>query len=380
MRLVVLGSTGSIGRQTLDVVRSFPDRLRVVGLSARRDVEGLMAQAREFQPEAVCLLDGAAAARWTGPAPLVGEAGLMDLVEIDADAVLVAVVGLAALRPALRALERGRRLLVATKEMVVAAGGLLRRAQRSERQLLPVDSEHSALFQLLACHRPEEVAEITLTASGGPFRDWSEAAMARATPADALRHPTWRMGAKNTIDSATLMNKGLEVIEAHELFQVDYDAISVLVHPESVVHAVVTLRDGASVAHLGPTDMRAPIQYALLYPERRPGPAGRLDLGAGISLGFGPVDTERFPSLRLAYAAGRMGLTMPAVLSAANAVAVDAFVDGRIGFADIPRIVAATLEAHAPVAVDCADQVLAADAWARERAEAVIAGREGAGP
>lgn len=339
-----------------------------------------MSQAQEFLPEAVCLSDPAAVTAWTGSPPLVGEGGLMTLAELEADAVLVAVVGLAGLRPGLRVLERGKRLLVATKEIVVAAGPLLRGAQRVAHQLLPVDSEHSALSQLLAGVRPEDVAQITLTASGGPFREWSLAAMTRARAADALRHPTWRMGTKNTIDSATLMNKGLEVIEAHELFQVDYDAISVLVHPGSVVHALVTLRDGATIAHLGPTDMRAPIQYALLYPERLPGPAGRLDLGAGLELTFGAVDAVRFPSLRLAYAAGRMGRTMPAVLSAANAVAVDAFVQGRIGFVDIAGIVAATMEAHSPVAVDSADHVMAADAWARARAETVIAGREGAGP
>ena len=350
-RVAVLGSTGSIGRQALEVLRAHPNRFEVVALTANSDAASLSRQARDL---------GVA---HTG---LGAEAAVEAASRPDADVVLNAVVGAAGLRASLAALEAGKVLALANKESLVAGGDLCRRvASASGAAIVPVDSEHAALAQCLEGRDPASIASVVLTASGGPFRARTD--LAAATPEDALRHPTWRMGTKISIDSATMMNKGLEVIEAHHLFGFGYDAIRVLVHPQSVVHAIVELADGSLVMQAGIPDMRLPIQAALTFPERIASLVERVDLAALGSLTFEPLDPERFPAVGLAYAAGRAGKTFPAVLNAANEETVATFLAGRIGFLDITRITAEVLGAHDPSEADSLDAVLEADAWARQR-------------
>ncbi|HEU4657148.1 MAG TPA: 1-deoxy-D-xylulose-5-phosphate reductoisomerase [Capillimicrobium sp.] len=347
-RLLILGSTGSIGTQALDILER-SDELELVGLSAERSWETLVEQARRFGVRRIALADPDAAARaseaWTDGEVLVGAQGLVELVvSSGADLVLNALVGSAGLGPTVASLGEGIDLALANKESLVVGGELVTAlAEATGAQLIPVDSEHSALHQLLAGEGPGAVDALVLTASGGPFRGRTRAQLESVTVEEALKHPTWAMGGKITIDSATLMNKGLEVIEAHHLFGTPYDRIDVVVHPQSIVHAMVRLCDGASLAHLGHPDMRVPISYALHYPERVDVPVRPLDLAEVGSLTFEPVDLDAFPCLRLARDAATAGGTAPCVLNAANEIAVHAFLNGRLPFLGIPAVIEETL-------------------------------------
>jgi 1-deoxy-D-xylulose-5-phosphate reductoisomerase len=370
MRTVaLLGSTGSIGRQAIQVCADDPD-LHVCALAAGRDVEGVLSEAARLGVRTIALADPAAAEaareRFSGRV-LAGSAGVAHLAaESDADVVLNAVVGAAGLDATLVALEAGIDVALANKESLVAGGPLVQAAlARGGARLLPVDSEHSALKQLLAGEEPDAVEALVVTASGGPFRGASPADLADVTPEQALRHPTWTMGARITIDSATLMNKGLEVIEAHWLFGVPFERIEVLVHPQSIVHALVRLRDGALLAHLGLPDMRVPIAYALAYPRRAPVAAPRLDLTRALSLTFEPADGETFRCLALARAAGLTGGLAPCALNAADEEAVAAFLAGRCRFVDIPALVERALETCSGEPLSELAQVREADAAAR---------------
>ncbi len=383
IRLAILGSTGSIGRSALSVVAAHPDRLRVVVLAAGENSELLADQVRQVRPEAVALASDSACGdlreRLAGVDVEILPAGPDGLLAAatwpDVDVVLCASSGTAGLEAALLALGQGRRLALANKEVLVMAGALMvDEARRHGAAILPVDSEHNAIHQCLDGHRTEDVRRLILTASGGPFRTFDDEALARVTPADALRHPTWQMGRKITIDSATLMNKGLEVIEARWLFGVEGDRIDVVVHPQSIVHSMVEFRDGSILAQLGVTDMRLPIQYAFSYPDRWEAPVPGLDLTTAGALEFLRPDLDRFPCLRLAYAALDHGGAWPVVLNAANEVAVEAFLAGRLGFTGIAEVVGEVLGAadhHLSSPSDMAE-VRAADAWARSRAADTI--------
>lgn len=387
-RLVVLGSTGSIGVQTLDVVASFPDRFRVTALAAGRNVDVLAEQVRRFDPDLVSVGDAEGASRLRdvlrGSRTRIvhGAEGLVEAAVHDADLVVSALVGAAGLPPTLAAIRAGRDVALANKEVMVMAGALVLREIRAHGvALLPVDSEHSAIFQALAGQRREDLARILLTASGGPFRTWPADRIARATIEEALRHPNWSMGPKITIDSATLMNKGLELIEARWLFDVTADQLEVVVHPQSIVHSLVEFRDGSVLAQLGLPDMRVPIAVALAHPERLPLDLPRLDLPKLERLDFEAPDRARFPALDLAFAALSADEAAPAVLNAANEVAVAAFLAGRLAFPGIAAACGAVLERHLAGAsgVPLIDlgAVLAADDWARAEARAWIE-REGA--
>lgn len=377
-RLLILGSTGSIGTQTLDIVQRSGD-LEVVGLSAERSWERLVEQARAFGVRRIALADADAGARaaeaWTDGEVLVGAEGLVRLVlESGADLVLNALVGSAGLGPTVAALGEGIDLALANKESLVVGGELVTQlAEATGAQLIPVDSEHSALHQLISGERPGVVDKLLLTASGGPFRGRSRAELEDVTVEQALQHPTWAMGGKITIDSATLMNKGLEIIEAHHLFGTPYEQIDVIVHPQSIVHSLVLLCDGAALAHLGYPDMRVPISYALHYPERVDVPLQPLDLTELGRLEFEPPDPVAFPCLRLAYEAGRAGGTAPCVLNAANEVAVHAFLQGRLSFLGIPAVVEDTLDRLGAQPVRAFESLYAADREARAVAAELIA-------
>jgi 1-deoxy-D-xylulose-5-phosphate reductoisomerase len=380
-RVIVLGSTGSIGRAALDVVRGLAPEIGIVGLSAQRDIDTLGRQIREVRPDAVAVPTSAAAAAvrdavpdWRGEV-FWGPDAIAQLASGPAaDIVLVSVVGIAGLAPTLAALNARRDVALATKEVLVAAGALvMEAAARSGARVVPVDSEPSAILQCLAGRDPAEVARLWLTASGGPFLRAPAAAMAAVTPADALRHPTWRMGQKVTIDSATLMNKGFEVIEAHWLFGVPGDRIDVVIHPQSIVHSCVQLTDGAVLAQLGPPDMRLPIQYALTHPARRPSGVAVLDLRRLGALHFEAADPGRFPLLEYAREALARGGTAPTALSAADEIAVRWFLEGRIGFLEIPRLIRRVLDGHRDGAADSLEGVLDADRRARADAEAAYA-------
>jgi 1-deoxy-D-xylulose-5-phosphate reductoisomerase len=373
----ILGSTGSIGRSTLDVVGKFPDRFTVVGLAAGNNVELLEQQVRRFKPRVVAMVsEQSAAALRTRCRDLAvniraGVEGMIDVAAVkEADLTVSAIVGTAGLVPTMAAVQAGKHIALANKEVLVTAGELVTRECRERGvKLFPVDSEHSAIFQCLAAGRARDIRRLIVTASGGPFRDTSKKDLGRVTAAQALRHPNWNMGKKITIDSATLMNKGLEVIEAHWLFGIPPEKISVLVHPQSIVHSMVEYHDGAVVAQLGMPDMKGPIAYALSYPERLDGVSPALDLAAVGTLTFDQPDTDRFPCLAYAYDALKTGGTMPAVLSAANEVAVKHFLDGTIGFMDIPRVILATMDAHRPTPIKTVEDALKADLWARHEAE-----------
>ncbi len=375
-RLSILGSTGSIGRQSLEVIAALG--LSVGALTAHRSGALLEEQARAFRPELVVLTDEHAArdlAVRLGDTPIrvaSGREGLLEAATLEGvDAVLTAVVGAAGLEPTLAAIAAGKDIALANKETLVCAGALVTAAAREKGvRLLPVDSEHSAIFQCLqGCARPrEEVRRILLTASGGPFYGMDRSALERVTPQEALRHPNWSMGAKITIDSATMMNKGFEVMEAMWLYDLPLEKIEVVIHRESVVHSLVEFQDGAVLAQLGAPDMRLPIQYALTWPERVPGPAATLDLLSCPKLTFSPPDRENFPCLELAREAARQGGVAPAALNGANEVAVALFLEGRLGFYDIPRLCAAALAAAPKVAEPTLEDILAADAGARARA------------
>jgi len=385
-RVVVLGSTGSIGRQTLEVARALPDRVTVVGLAAgggggpgTPSVRLFAEQVLEWRPEVAALSDADAAReveRETGVRVLAGPEGVLEAATWPgADLVLNAVVGFAGLEPTLSALAAGKDVAVANKEPLVAAGRLvMAEAWRTGRRVIPVDSEPSAVFQLLDGKPARFLRRIVLTASGGPFYGWPPERLAEVTPSQALTHPTWRMGPKITVDSATLMNKGFEVLEAMNLFGLAADAVDVLVHRDSLVHALVELNDGTVLAHVGPPDMRYPIQHALTYPERVPAPWPRLDLAEAPPLAFDRPDLSLYPCLSLAYHVGRIGQSCPAVLSAADEVLVGAFLSGRLRFTDIPRLLEEIVEAHTPFEVASLEDARRADALGREAARAVLAG------
>ena len=375
-RLVILGSTGSIGVQALDVVARADD-LDVVALSAASSWEPLVAQARAAGVRRIALSDpdaaDAARAAFDGEV-LAGPEGLVELLlDSGADLVLNAIVGSAGLGPTVAALGEGIDLALANKESLVVGGDLVMQlAEATGARILPVDSEHSALHQLLAGEAPGAVDKLVLTASGGPFRGRTAAELAQVSVEQALAHPTWAMGGKITIDSATLMNKGLEVIEAHHLFGVPYAEIDVVVHPQSIVHALVHLCDGATLAHLGYPDMRVPIAYGLHYPDRVDVPVAQLDLVELGALTFEPVDADTFACLRLAREAAEAGGTAPCVLNAANEVAVHAFLDGRLGFLGIAEVIAGTLDRLGAARVHSFDSLSAADQAARETAAELV--------
>jgi 1-deoxy-D-xylulose-5-phosphate reductoisomerase len=385
-RIAILGSTGSIGVSSLDVIKHLGSPYRAVGLSAHRHGDTLLEQARSAQPAAVAVTDENAAEELKprlselGVQLYRGPSGLVDLVRRDdVDVVLSAVVGAAGLPAALAAVQAGKRLALANKESLVVAGSLLiPEARRRGVDLLPVDSEHSAVFQAMHCGKPAEVRRVILTASGGPFRNATAESLRTATVADALNHPTWRMGTKITIDSATLFNKGLELIEACWLFDLPPHKVEVMIHPESVVHSMVEFVDGSVLAQLSPPDMKTPIQYALTYPERAEGCGRRMDWASAFSLRFEPPDFEKFPALKLAYRVAEAGGTAGAVLNAANETAVAAFVAGQITFDAICRVVELTIDRHRVQQTPTLDDLLQADHWARGAAQNFV--REAAAP
>jgi 1-deoxy-D-xylulose-5-phosphate reductoisomerase len=383
--LTILGSTGSVGTQALDVVRRNPDRFRVVGLAALTNHELLVGQIREFLPPYVAIADPGAAA---GLRQMLGQnIRGVDIIDgpdaaerlsrdVEADMVLNALVGSAGLPSTLAALQSGKTLALANKESLVIGGELVMDLIKAEpERLVPVDSEHAALAQLLRGERKEDVKRVILTGSGGPFRGWTRTDLARASVKEALAHPVWQMGPKITIDSATLMNKGMEVIEAHYLFGIDYSQIHVILHPEGIVHALAEFRDGTMLAHLASPDMRLPIQLALAWPERLPTGIAPVPL-ADKRLTFEPVDREAFPAVDLAYRVGQLGLTFPAVMSAANEVAVMAFLEGKIPLTRVVEIVQGVVDEHeAPASVVSVDNLERADSWARQRAADIIEAR-----
>ena len=374
--IALLGSTGSIGVSTLDLVRRFPEHFAVHGLVAGRNVKLLAAQIKEFRPKCVAIRDESDVPRlrrlvgrrrveilWGGS----GAAAVATSKEVDV--VVAAIVGGAGLLPTLRAVEAGKEIALANKEVLVMAGEMFVKAATEKGvRLLPVDSEHSAIFQCLQGNRRDEVDKIILTASGGPFLRTALNRLASVTVEQALKHPNWKMGRKITIDSATMMNKGLEVVEARWEFDIDPSRIEVLIHPQSVVHSMVQYRDGAVIAQLGVPDMRIPIAYALTYPHRLKGPWQSLELTRQRELNFFPVDKRRFPALALAYQALKDGGTMPVVLNAANEMAVAAFLERRIGFRRIHRIIEKAMESHVPRRPQSVEEILEVDRWAREMA------------
>ncbi|MDT8420359.1 MAG: 1-deoxy-D-xylulose-5-phosphate reductoisomerase [Desulfuromonadales bacterium] len=380
--LAILGSTGSIGVSTLQIVAAFPDKFQVTALTAGRNIDLLLQQVRRFKPKMVAVVaeeDAERLKRMLGsdaPAILSGVEGLIHCASApQVTTVVAAIVGAAGLVPTMAAISAGKDIALANKETLVTAGSLVIEAVREHGgRLLPVDSEHSAIFQSLEGHQPEDIRRLILTASGGPFREWPLSRLASVTPADALAHPNWDMGKKISIDSATMMNKGLEVIEARWLFDLPVERIAVHVHPESIVHSMVEYRDGAVLAQLGIPDMQTPIAYALSWPDRLPLQLEPLDLCRVGSLNFSQPDLTKFPCLGLAYAAGRSGGSAPAVMNAANEVAVEAFLDRRITFLQIPQLIEKVLEQHTVEELTNIDQVLRADLYGRRTARDIIAG------
>jgi 1-deoxy-D-xylulose-5-phosphate reductoisomerase len=372
--VAVLGSTGSVGTSTLEVIAASEGRLVPYLLAANRSTRALVEQARIFRPAWIVVADAAAAGDLdvadlpAGTRLAVGPEPLDDLVRSpEVDRVVSAIVGAAGLRSTWAAVDAGKTVALANKETLVMAGPLVMRlAERTGARILPVDSEHSAIHQALRSGGFDEVERIVLTASGGPFRTWSKAALAAATPAEALRHPTWSMGRKITIDSATMMNKALELIEARWLFGVPSEKLGVIVHPQSIVHSLVEFVDGSVIAQLSPPDMKLPIQYALLHPRRLPGPSRRFDFSRAVGLEFEPPDPQRFPALRLGHEAASRGGSCGAVLNAANEEAVRGFLDGEIRFTDIADVCARVLDEHPFQADPSLDEIRRLDAWARQ--------------
>jgi len=379
-RIAILGSTGSIGQSALAVIDAHADRLQVVGLAAGENAERLAAQVARYQPRAVAMATGDAFDRLRRQGSIAdttlagtGRDGLVAVASHpDVDVVLCASSGTDGLEAVLAAIEHGKTIALANKEVLVMAGGIVTEAAaRKGVAILPVDSEHNAIHQCLHGRAHTDVRRLILTASGGPFRGRARRELADVTAEDALKHPTWRMGRKITIDSATLMNKGLEVIEAHWLFGVDGAQIDVVIHPQSVVHSMVELTDGSVMAQLGITDMRLPIQYAFSYPERWSAALPRLDLAAAARLDFEVPDASAFPCLQLAYRALAAERSLPVVLNAANEVAVAGFLDGRIAFTAIPEMIERTMAAHVPAQVHTLSAVRTVDLWARECAQEI---------
>jgi 1-deoxy-D-xylulose-5-phosphate reductoisomerase len=377
--VVILGSTGSIGESALKVARDIPDRMRVVGLAANRSADKLAAQVAEFSIQRCCLADETLFSQFRADLPgavtaYAGEAGLVDLATLpEADLVLIAIVGTAGLRPALAAIEAGKDIAVASKEILVMAGeAVMTAARRRGVRVLPVDSEHNAIFQCLEGRDASEVSRLILTASGGPFRQKPASELADVTVEQALNHPTWDMGPKITIDSATLFNKGLEMIEARWLFGVEMDRVDVIVHPQSIVHSMVEFIDGSVLAQMSVTDMCFPIQYAVTWPERVANTLRPLDFAELARLDFEAPRWEDFPALRLAKLAGTVGGTLPAVLNAANEVAVAKFLQNSLRFPQIWETVEKTMTAHGTTAHPTLEEILAADTWAREFATGLL--------
>jgi 1-deoxy-D-xylulose-5-phosphate reductoisomerase len=380
-RLAILGSTGSIGQSTLAVVAEHPVEFAVAGLAAGQNVPILAEQIRQFHPAMVSVQDEKVAARLRellpregAPELLWGPEGARQVaVATGADLVVSAMVGAVGLEPTLAAIQAGLPVALANKETLVAAGSLVMAAAKAQGvSIIPVDSEHSAIFQALHGQRPEDVRLLWLTASGGPFRAWDAERLGQVTAEQALKHPNWNMGPKITIDSATMMNKALEVIEASVLFELPVDKVRVYIHPQSIIHSLVEFVDGSVIAQLGVPDMRLPIAYALTYPRRLPLNSPPLDLCRVGQLTFESPDTSRFPGLALGYAAARAGGTMPAVLNAANEIAVAAFLKGRLPFMGIPATVEATMNAHQPQPLESLEQILAVNRWARDFAHGLI--------
>jgi len=377
-KISILGSTGSIGTQTLDVISHYPERFCIEALAGGHNVDLLAEQALKFRPKLVSVATKALAEQLrllvpAGVKVVYGEEGLLESAAGgEADYIVSAVVGSQGLRPTLAAIEAGRTIGLANKEPLVSAGHIVMEAARSRGvDIVPIDSEHSAIFQCLNGEPRPGVRRITLTASGGSFRDRTRAELSGVTVEQALRHPNWSMGAKITIDSATMVNKGLELIEAHWLFQMPYDAIDVVIHPQSIIHSFVEFVDSSIIAQLGNPDMRVPIQYALTYPERLHSPATPLDLVKAGTLEFQTMDMERFPCMRFAYECGRAGGTLPTVFNAANEVAVARFLAGHISFLAIEDTIARVIDRHIRIDNPDMEAIFEADAWARREAAAV---------
>ena len=375
-RVILLGSSGSIGESTCKVARALPDKMKIVGLGVAKSTERLLEQAKEFGVKALAVSDPQAAEKVKSKLPagakfFPGAEGLARMVEeTEADMVLVAIVGTAGLAPALAALRSGKDLAVASKEILVLAGSaVMAEAKKRKRQVLPVDSEHNAIFQCLQGANEKEVRKVILTASGGPFRQSRAAELEKVTVAQALKHPTWSMGKKITIDSATMFNKGLEMIEAHWLFGLPMKQVEVVVHPQSIVHSMVEFIDGSVLAQLSVTDMCFPIQYAVTFPERMPSGLPPLDLAKLGSLTFEAPDEKRFPALRLAREAGEAGGTLPGVFNAANEVAVEAFLAEQIPFPRIWGMVEEVMQKHTTLSSPDLDAIIEADRWARSEAK-----------
>ena len=393
-RVVILGATGSIGESALKVARDIPERMEIVGLAAKSNAQKLAAAANEVRPESVCLVDETQIdilrkSLDYQPRIFSGTAGLLQIACLTgADIVLVAIVGTGGLRPALAAIEAGKDLAVASKEILVMAGEIvMREARENGVHVLPVDSEHNAIFQCLEPARvraardggvasPTDIRRIILTASGGPFRETPRAAFDSITPEQALKHPTWNMGPKITIDSATLFNKGLEMIEAHWLFGVEMKRVEVVIHPQSIVHSMVEFTDGSTLAQLSYSNMCFPIQYAVTWPERVPNTLPPLDFSKLSKLGFSTPRYDDFPALNLARRAGETGGTLPAVMNAANEMVVAAFLDQKVRFPEIWRIVEQVMNRHTPVAHPNLDAILRADQWARAQAQGCVQSAE----
>jgi len=370
----ILGATGSVGASTLDLIAREREQWRVIALTANGNAEELARLAKQFRPEIAVLADANKLPQLrdllagTGIETAAGREALIEAASRPVDLTLAAIVGCAGLAPTMAAIEQGGTVGLANKEALVSAGEVMTAAvAKHGATLLPVDSEHNAIFQCLAGNQLSQVRKITLTASGGPFRTWNAEQLATATPQQAVKHPNWDMGAKISVDSATMMNKGLELIEAHHLFPVGLDRLSIIVHPQSVVHSMVEYRDGSTLAQLGPSDMRVPIASCLAWPRRMDTPCEPLDLAALGSLNFEPTDEQRFPATRLARQAAEAGGAVPAVLNAANEVAVAAFLEGRIGFTRIAAYVEETLSCYAPAAPGSLADVLAVDQESREK-------------
>ena len=378
-RVVILGATGSIGDSALKVARDIPERMEIVGLAANRNAEKLASAANETRAPAVCLvdeknIDALQRALEYKPRIFAGDAGLREIACLtDADMVLVAIVGTGGLRPALAAIEAGKDLAVASKEILVMAGEIvMRKARDNSLQVLPVDSEHNAIFQCLEGKSSLDVRRIILTASGGPFRETPGKDFDSITPEQALKHPTWNMGPKITIDSATLFNKGLEMIEAHWLFDVEMKRVEVVIHPQSIVHSMVEFTDGSTLAQLSYSNMCFPIQYAVTWPDRVPNTLPPLDFSKLSKLEFFTPRYEDFPALNLARRAGETGGTLPAVMNAANEIAVAAFLDRRLRFPDIWHVVEEVMNRHTAIAHPNLDAILEADRWARREAQGYV--------
>jgi 1-deoxy-D-xylulose-5-phosphate reductoisomerase len=374
-KLALLGSTGSIGRQTLAVVDALPERFEIVALAAGRNLPLLQEQIDRYRPQLVSVSGTVDPTAISGAEVMTGNTGLEAVATMpDADIIVIGTSGHAAIRPTLEAIRHRKIIALANKETIVCAGEIIMaEAERQGVRIRPIDSEHSAVWQCLSArHRPEDLYKVTLTASGGPFRTTPIDAFTTITVDQALAHPTWGMGNKVTIDSATLMNKGLEIIEAHWLFDLAYDQIDVVIHPQSLVHSLVTFRDGSVIAQLGVPDMRIPIQYALTFPERADSPVPHLDLTHAGRLEFFPPDLTRFPALALARAAGEAGSTYPTVLSGADEVAVERFLAGELRFTDITPLVAEIIERHQPEPGPLTLEAIAtADCWARQTARSL---------